>query len=98
MNIDNTQRKFNNSTMQTCFFYLAAAISVDPEDQDIDTITRTFKTCLEQHDYFYSYSDDALIYNRGMQESSIIERAAREHNHLSVLYQAYLKKMEGKGA
>lgn len=93
-----SQRAFNNSTMQTCFFHLAAAISLDPEDQDIETITRTFKTCLEQHDYFYSYSDDALVYNRGLQESSIIERAAREHPHLASLYQDYLKKMEGKGA
>ena len=80
------------SSLAKCFQELSVIISFDAEDQQIDELTRIFKLCLEAHDYNYSYSDDSYVYNKGLQEQSIIERATREHPELKALWTEFWKQ------
>lgn len=80
------------SSLAKCFQELAVLNSFDAEDQEVEELTRIFKLCLQAHDYNYSYSDDHSVYNRGLQEESIILRAAREHFHLAALWKEFQEK------
>lgn len=44
----------------------------------------TFKSMLESHDWFYSYSDDHRYYTRGRDQRSAIEKAFDELSEQSL--------------
>ena len=78
------------------FMHLAAIISLDPEDQEPEQTRRAFEAAIKAHDFFYDLSDDVSVYNRGKQELSIIERAAREHPSLMKLWKAFCEMKGGR--
>lgn len=80
------------------FMHLAAIISLDPEDQDAEQTKRAFEAAIKAHDFFYDLSDDAYTYNRGKQELSIIERAAREHPSLMEIWKKFCVYKGGRVA
>lgn len=84
-------------TLNKDFQNLNGLLYVDPEDLEMDYMTDIFQKALKEHDFFYSYSDDASVYNRGRLESIIIdETVARHKKKFEPIYQAYLKEKEGK--
>ena len=90
---------FNKPTAMSlapCFLHLAAIISLDPEDQEPEQLKRAFEAAIKAHDFFYEMSDDASVYNRGKQELSIIERAAREHTSLMKIWKAFCEMKGGR--
>jgi len=79
------------------FQNLNGLLYVDPEDLEMDYMTDIFQKALKEHDFFYSYSDDSSVYNRGRLESIIIdETVARHKKKFEPIYQAYCKMKEGR--
>ena len=78
------------------FLHLAAIISLDPEDQEPEQTKRAFEAAIKAHDFFYDLSNDAYTYNRGKQELSIIERAAREHIELAEIWKKFCAYKGGR--
>lgn len=87
---------FSNFSLAPCFLHLAAILAMDAEDQELPTLTASFKECIKQHDFFYQGSDNISKHNKGMQELSIIERAMREQSYLRPLWEELCKEKGGK--
>lgn len=52
---------------------------------------------LENHDWFYQYSDDFRVYRKGEEERSNLRAFARQCDELKLMYDKYVWKiLEGK--
>lgn len=77
-------------TLNKEFQALNGLLYVDPEDLDIDVVTETFNKALLSHDFFYTYSDDGEVYNRGKLEASILDETVSRHKEaLEPIWIAY---------
>ncbi len=82
--------------LSSSFKTLAGILQCDPEDIQPDSLQYYFKLCLGEHDFYFDYSDDSNVYQRGKEELAILEHALREHPEFSELWTDYLLTKEIK--
>ena len=82
--------------LSSSFQTLAGILQCDPEDIQPDSLKYYFELCLKEHDFYFDYSDNSHVYQRGKEELSILELALREHPEFSELWTSYLATKELK--
>lgn len=80
--------------LSSSFQTLAAILRCDPEDIQPDSLQFYFEACLKEHDFYFDYSNDSHVYQRGREELSILEHVLREHPEFSELWTSYLATKE----
>ena len=83
-------------SLSSSFQTLAAILQCDPEDIQPDSLKFYFEACLKEHDFYFDYSDDSNVYQRGKEELSLLEATLREHPEFSELWTDYLATKELK--
>ena len=93
-------KKYSKFVLSPVFQSLAGTLSVDPDDLEMEEVTRLFKEAIRQHDYFYDMSDDLSVYDKGQAELNIIlEHTSRDkdlHDIWVEFCQEKDKKYQGK--
>ncbi len=54
---------------------------------------KDFIDLLKKHDWYYQYSDDSRVYNKGKKERDYIERIVQIHPEFVELYHLYGKTL-----
>ena len=83
-------------SLSSSFQTLAGILQCDSEDIQPDSLKYYFELCLKEHDFYFDYSDNSHVYQRGKEELSILELALREHPEFSELWTSYLATKELK--
>lgn len=85
------------ATLNKEFQALNGLLYVDPEDLDEEYLTSLFQKALLTHDFFYTYSDDGSVYNRGKLEASILDETVSRHKEaLELIWITYCKAKEDR--
>jgi hypothetical protein len=56
-----------------------------------------FYDLLDQHDWYYQYSDDRSVYNRGKEQQAKIEAQASGRREFKLLLEAFRSYIRGSG-
>lgn len=78
------------------FRQLAGTLSIDPDDLEFDEVKRLFEKAIKEHDYFYDYSDDLRVYDRGQAELNIILEHTNRDKDLYEIWKAFCKEEDKK--
>lgn len=78
------------------FQQLSTLLSFDASLLEIDELQKTFEEALLQHDFFFDYRDDHNVYQRGLQEYSILQEVLRRHPEFSEIWTDYILKKQAR--
>lgn len=53
---------------------------------------QTFTELLEKHDWYYMFSDDSNVYDKGLREENEIKEAYKDNSELEEIYNSYFKQ------
>lgn len=53
-----------------------------------------YQQLLEDHDWFYEFTEDRRVFNRGLTERKRLEQLADDNPEFAELFETYAEKME----
>lgn len=78
------------------FQQLAGTLSIDLEDLETEEVKILFEKAIKEHDYFYDYSDDLRVYDRGQAELNIILEHTSREKELYEIWRDFCKEKDKK--
>jgi hypothetical protein len=89
-------KKYQQAKLSPVFLSLAGTLSIDPDDLEMEEVTRIFNEAIKAHDYFYDMSDDLSVYDKGQAEFNIILEHTSRDKDLHAIWVAFCQEKDLK--